>query len=292
MHIGVKLAGALETAHRRGILHRDVKPGNILLTEYGEPQLTDFGIARIAGGFETAAGAITGSPAFTAPEVLQGQPPDPSCRPVQPRRRPCSASSPGTRCSSASAASRWSRSSCGSPVNRCPTSPTPGSPRGSHRGDRTSDVTRSRISTGHRRRVRRDAAGRAASPRPAGRRDSRSRSTPSAPVSGTRTGAPRRLTTGTSAALRLLRATISPPAPATRFRPPSTSRALVVRDRLIQALRAGAAPTAHRDPRAHRVRQEHPRRPVGRRSDRRRRGRSRGSRSTTTTTTSSGSSRT
>ncbi|MGW3482988.1 protein kinase domain-containing protein [Rhodococcus indonesiensis] len=73
--IGVKIAGALETAHRMGMLHRDVKPANILLTDYGEPQLTDFGIARIAGGFETAAGAVTGSPAFTAPEVLAGQSP-------------------------------------------------------------------------------------------------------------------------------------------------------------------------------------------------------------------------
>ena len=53
LHIGVKVAGALETAHRRETLHRDVKPANILLTEYGEPQLTDFGIARIIGGFET-----------------------------------------------------------------------------------------------------------------------------------------------------------------------------------------------------------------------------------------------
>src|SRR6202048_668476 len=68
--IGVKLAGALEAAHCAGTLHRDVKPGNILLTDYGEPQLTDFGIARIAGGFQTSTGVITGSPAFTAPEVL------------------------------------------------------------------------------------------------------------------------------------------------------------------------------------------------------------------------------
>ncbi|MFR9751872.1 protein kinase domain-containing protein [Nocardia sp. 004] len=67
----IKLAGALETAHRAGILHRDIKPGNVLITDYGEPQLSDFGIARIEGGFETTTGVVTGSPAFTAPEVLR-----------------------------------------------------------------------------------------------------------------------------------------------------------------------------------------------------------------------------
>ncbi|TWH34552.1 serine/threonine protein kinase [Isoptericola variabilis J7] len=45
LRIGVQVAGAVETAHRLGILHRDVKPANILVTEYGHPALTDFGIS-------------------------------------------------------------------------------------------------------------------------------------------------------------------------------------------------------------------------------------------------------
>ena len=75
LRLGVKMAGALQTAHLIGVLHRDVKPGNILFTDYGEPALTDFGIAHIPGGFTTASGTFTGSPAFTAPEVLGGEPP-------------------------------------------------------------------------------------------------------------------------------------------------------------------------------------------------------------------------
>ncbi len=75
LRVGVKLAGAIETAHRAQVLHRDVKPANVLLSRYGEPQLTDFGIARIPGGFRTSTSLITGSPAFTAPEVLKGDEP-------------------------------------------------------------------------------------------------------------------------------------------------------------------------------------------------------------------------
>ena len=72
--LGINMASALETAHQSGILHRDVKPGNILFTDYGGQQLTDFGIAHLTGGFETGAGTLTGSPAFTAPEILLGKP--------------------------------------------------------------------------------------------------------------------------------------------------------------------------------------------------------------------------
>ena len=66
---GVQLAGAVETAHRLGILHRDIKPANILFTEYGRPALTDFGISVSTGidGVGTGAGV---SVAWAPPEQL------------------------------------------------------------------------------------------------------------------------------------------------------------------------------------------------------------------------------
>jgi serine/threonine protein kinase/N-acetylneuraminic acid mutarotase len=75
MRIGVKLCGALETAHRTGTLHRDIKPANVLVNDYNEPQLSDFGTARIAGGYKTVTGYFTGTLSYTAPEVLSGKPP-------------------------------------------------------------------------------------------------------------------------------------------------------------------------------------------------------------------------
>lgn len=78
LKIGAGIARALESAHQLDIVHGDVKPGNILAPEHGEPALSNFGIARIPGGFETAADALMASPAFTAPEVLEGHAPTPA----------------------------------------------------------------------------------------------------------------------------------------------------------------------------------------------------------------------
>jgi serine/threonine-protein kinase len=63
-----QIAGAVAHAHGRGILHRDVKPGNVLVTAGGEPYLVDWGLAASGGSR-----AVCGSPMFAAPEQLSGQ---------------------------------------------------------------------------------------------------------------------------------------------------------------------------------------------------------------------------
>jgi Protein kinase domain len=73
--VGVKIAGALQRAHDGGVLHRDVKPENILVSAYDEPMLGDFGVARLQGGYVTRSGVITATFAHAAPEVLDGQAP-------------------------------------------------------------------------------------------------------------------------------------------------------------------------------------------------------------------------
>jgi serine/threonine protein kinase len=74
--IGARLCSALHAAHEAGILHRDVKPHNVLVTEYGEPALADFGIASVAIEDDTGSVA-TETAAYTvvhaAPEILEGK---------------------------------------------------------------------------------------------------------------------------------------------------------------------------------------------------------------------------
>lgn len=70
LRIGVKIAGALQTAHDQGILHRDIKPSNILLTAYGSPVLSDFGISSSTRGSMAGAEAVGLSIPWSAPEVL------------------------------------------------------------------------------------------------------------------------------------------------------------------------------------------------------------------------------
>ncbi|MFI1027749.1 serine/threonine-protein kinase [Streptomyces sp. NPDC020951] len=77
--IGLELLGALEAAHAAGILHRDVKPDNVLLGRHERVVLTDFGIARIEGETNlTDTGGFVGSPEYIAPERVLGQRPGPA----------------------------------------------------------------------------------------------------------------------------------------------------------------------------------------------------------------------
>lgn len=72
--IGRGVLGALRAAHAVGILHRDIKPGNVLLRQDGSPVLTDFGIAAVSDVTAlTRSGTLVGSPEYVAPERLRGQ---------------------------------------------------------------------------------------------------------------------------------------------------------------------------------------------------------------------------
>jgi serine/threonine-protein kinase len=78
--IAADVAGALAFAHRHGVIHRDVKPGNVLIDDSGQVKVTDFGIARAVGGGAqeglTQTGAVMGTATYFSPEQAQGQPVD------------------------------------------------------------------------------------------------------------------------------------------------------------------------------------------------------------------------
>ena len=76
--IGLDVLAALDAAHRAGIVHRDVKPANVLVGPDGHASLTDFGIATSTGDSSlTTQGAIIGSPSYMAPERANGEEPRP-----------------------------------------------------------------------------------------------------------------------------------------------------------------------------------------------------------------------
>jgi serine/threonine protein kinase len=71
LDVGVKVASALQTALKHNLLHRDIKPGNILFNADGEPKLVDFGLARKAEDEHEYEAAVWGTPYYVAPEKIQ-----------------------------------------------------------------------------------------------------------------------------------------------------------------------------------------------------------------------------
>jgi serine/threonine protein kinase len=71
LDIGIKVASALNTALKHGLLHRDIKPGNILFNADGEPKLVDFGLARRTDAEDDGDGTVWGTPYYIAPEKVR-----------------------------------------------------------------------------------------------------------------------------------------------------------------------------------------------------------------------------
>src|SRR5687768_13432955 len=77
VNIAAQVADALDHAQRFGIVHRDVKPANIMVSAAGRTKLTDFGVAHVPSSSMTQTGAALGSPKYMPPEQVTGQPVDP-----------------------------------------------------------------------------------------------------------------------------------------------------------------------------------------------------------------------
>jgi serine/threonine-protein kinase len=73
LQLAEEIAGALDYAHAQGVVHRDIKPGNILVTEDGHAKIADFGIAKLNLAHFTLPGRVMGTPAYMAPEQLSGE---------------------------------------------------------------------------------------------------------------------------------------------------------------------------------------------------------------------------
>ena len=71
-----EVCAALHYSHQRGVVHRDIKPGNIMLTPEGQVKITDFGIARLENSSMTQVGTLIGTPSYMAPEQFRGEPVD------------------------------------------------------------------------------------------------------------------------------------------------------------------------------------------------------------------------